>query len=171
MPCHSGPALVSRQTGFTLIELLIVLVVAGIVAGLGFSAGQWIDRRHLDEETQALHQRLEALRQLTTATRREWQLCPLAPGGGTACGENWQAGYQWDLVSGDGGHLAGRHAVEGVTLDWNHSGNPVFASAPWQFHTAMGSFSLCNDSGGNRITINNAGRIRVEEGNDTGCTD
>lgn len=158
-----------RQRGFTLIELMITLAVMAIVAGISFSASGWIEAHRLRVETQALQQRLEGLRQLSTSTRRSWQLCPVTASGIAGCGDDWLAGYQWDLVDGNANRLSGRHEVEGVELRRSSSSAIIFSSAPWQLHTSMTSFTLCNPSGSNRVIINDAARVRVEYDNSAGC--
>ncbi len=146
---------------------MVTLAVMGIVAGIGFSASHWIERRHLATETQALQQRLEALRQLAISSRRTWRLCPVADGDG--CGTDWRKGYSWNLQTDDAGRLAGHHVPVGVDLFWNNGDSLTFNSTPWQFHTSLGSFSICNDHGGNKISVNNAGRIAVDYGDAEGC--
>ncbi|KAA0016710.1 prepilin-type N-terminal cleavage/methylation domain-containing protein [Salinicola corii] len=152
-----------RQRGFTLLELMITLAMMAMVAGISFAASGWIEAHRLRMETQALQQRLEGLRQLSVTTRSSWRLCPISEFGNTSeCGDDWQAGYQWNTMNGNASRLAGRHEVDGVTLSWNAGGALAFNSAPWQINGANGSFTLCNDSGSNKIIINDADRVRVE---------
>lgn len=162
-PSHRPTTILHRQRGFTLIELMVTLAVMAILAGISIAASGWIEAHRLRIETQALQQRLEGLRQVSVTTRSRWRLCPISPlGDASQCGEDWQAGYQWNTEDGAVSRLSGRHEVDGVTLSWNAASAPVFSSAPWQTNGANGSFTLCNGSGSNKLVVNDADRIRVE---------
>ncbi len=157
----------SHQRGFTLIELLVTLVIIGILAGIAISTSGWLERRRLASETEALHQRLEALQQLAVATRQPWRLCALGANG--QCGKNWNRGYQWTQADGGGGRLAGEHPLTGVGLVWNGGNQLTFNSTPWHFNTSLGSFWVCTASDGNKLTLNDAGRVTLTQGDRSGC--
>ncbi|WP_353980828.1 GspH/FimT family pseudopilin [Salinicola endophyticus] len=169
-PTASSRSSGSRQGGFTLIELLVTLVIIGILAGIAISTSGWLERRRLASETEALHQRLEALQQLAIATRQPWQLCALGPAGASGqCGKNWNRGYQWAQADGGGGRLAGEHPLTGISLSWNRGSRLTFPSTPWRFNTSLGSFWVCTASDGNKLTLNDAGRVTLTHGERSGC--
>ncbi|WP_106418770.1 hypothetical protein [Salinicola tamaricis] len=162
-------AIVSAQIaprGFTLIELA------------GHPGDHRHTRRHRDlhkrlagapppgQRDRALHQRLEAL-QLAVATRQPWRLCALGANG--QCGKNWNRGYQWTQADGGGGRLAGEHPLTGVGLVWNGGNQLTFNSTPWHFNTSLGSFWVCTASDGNKLTLNDAGRVTLTQGDRSGC--
>ncbi len=141
-------------------EMLVVVAILAIVSMIGFSTYGWIDRERLESETVALQQRLEAVKQLTTSTRRGWRLCAL-DAQQQACASEWSQGYYWNVAQGDSRRLKGSHRVFGVSIDWNRGSSITFSPEPWKMHTLLGTFTLCNDAGRNTLTISDSGRVKL----------
>jgi len=145
------------QSGFTLIELLMVLVITAILLSLGSSGYQHVsERAKVNELSKLLEADLDYTKQHAGLSLGSHLLCSRQN-----CSSNdWTSG--WSLIS-QGEVIRSYRNDSQITIAKNLDSKVSFDLFGRLTQGLGTSFYICGSHYGQRLILNRAGRIRIED--------